>query len=112
MSSLGHLYKSIMKVVVATNAFKGSLTTATEGCLRHAGESSGRRLGQSGSSHLKGSGHWARISPGGMTAIFSICRKPLTLTESMTDAVALLTDTAKQVIHLFDAGNALRHRSP
>ena len=50
--------------------------------------------------------------PGGMTAIFSICRKPLTLTESMTDAVALLTDTAEQVIHLFDAGNALRHRSP
>lgn len=47
-----------------------------------------------------------------MTAIFSICRKPLTLTESMTDAVALLTDTAEQVIHLFDAGNALRHRSP
>ncbi|MDJ0623631.1 MAG: glycerate kinase [Desulfocapsaceae bacterium] len=39
----------------------------------------------------------------GITAIFSICRKPLNLQQSMAEAGSLLTDTAEQTVRLFSA---------
>lgn len=39
----------------------------------------------------------------GISAIFSICKKPLTLQQSMVEAGSLLTDTSEQVMRLFIA---------
>ena len=70
MSSLGHLYKSIMKVVVATNAFKGSLTAneAAEAISRGikwvpgTGESKWTYSGGRGTAQFRTNHHTEQVS--------------------------------------------------
>lgn len=42
----------------------------------------------------------------GITAIFSLCNKPIELTRAIADAESLLADTAEQTVRLFIAGSA------